>query len=89
MTTAVRTLRRATLEDLRVEIDAIDDSLHDLLMHRAGLAADIARLKNAGLGRDGAFFRPGREARVIGTDANPMSVRGQSGHSQSTRGEKA
>lgn len=46
MSTAVRTLRRATLEDLRAEIDAIDRSLHHFLMRRAGLAADIARLKN-------------------------------------------
>ncbi|MGE5537497.1 MAG: chorismate mutase [Gemmatimonas sp.] len=65
MSTAVRTLRRATLEDLRAEIDAIDESLHDLLMRRAGLAADIARLKSAAPGAGGAFFRPGREAAVI------------------------
>jgi chorismate mutase-like protein len=77
MTTAVRTLSRATLEDLRAEIDAIDDSLHDLLMRRASLASEIARLKNGGASpvnstvergrkRDqGAFFRPGREAAVV------------------------
>lgn len=76
MTTAVRTLSRATLEDLRAEIDAIDDSLHDLLMRRASLASAIARLKNGGAmsasavtrepKRDqGAFFRPGREASVV------------------------
>src|SRR5690242_16970871 len=77
MTTAVRTLSRATLEDLRAEIDAIDDSLHDLLMRRASLASEIARLKNGGASpadstgkrgrkRDqGAFFRPGREASVV------------------------
>jgi chorismate mutase / prephenate dehydratase len=75
MTTAVRTLRRATLDDLRAEIDAIDDSLHDLLMRRAGLAADIARLKDGAAKasrnarperRDqGPFFRPGREASVV------------------------
>jgi len=65
MTTAVRTLRRATLEDLRAKIDAIDESLHDLLMRRAGLAADIARLKNAAPGANGVFFRAGREAEVM------------------------
>ncbi|HTI86647.1 MAG TPA: chorismate mutase [Alphaproteobacteria bacterium] len=65
MTTAVRTLRRATLEDLRAKIDAIDDSLHDLLMRRAGLAADIARLKTAAPGSNGVFFRAGREAAVV------------------------
>jgi len=82
MTTAVRTLSRATLEDLRAEIDAIDDSLHDLLMRRASLAADIARLKNggaaapAGKRNQGPFFRPGREAavvrRILGRHAGPF-----------------
>lgn len=66
MSTAVRTLRRATLDDLRAEIDAIDDSLHDLLMRRAGLAGDIARLKaKAPTGASGPLFRPGREAAIV------------------------
>ena len=66
MSTAVRTLRRATLDDLRAEIDAIDDSLHDLLMRRAGLAGDIARLKaKAPMGASGPLFRPGREAAIV------------------------
>jgi chorismate mutase/prephenate dehydratase len=66
MSTAVRTLRRATLDDLRAEIDAIDDSLHDLLMRRAGLAGDIARLKaKAPAGASGPLFRPGREAAIV------------------------
>ena len=66
MSTAVRTLRRATLDDLRAEIDAIDDSLHDLLMRRAGLAGDIARLKaKAPVGASGPLFRPGREAAIV------------------------
>jgi chorismate mutase-like protein len=66
MSTAVRTLRRATLDDLRAEIDAIDDSLHDLLMRRAGLAGDIARLKGkAPSGAGGPLFRPGREAAIV------------------------
>jgi chorismate mutase-like protein len=68
MTTAFPNPRRATLEDLRAEIDAIDDSLHDLLMRRAGLAAAIARLKNgkgAAGQAAGAFFRPAREAGVV------------------------
>lgn len=63
MTTAVPILRLKTLDDLRAEIDAIDDSLHDLLMRRAGLAADIAGLKTAS--GSGVLFRPGREAAVV------------------------
>jgi chorismate mutase-like protein len=63
MNTAAPLLRPKTLDDLRVEIDAIDDSLHDLLMRRAGLAADVARLK-ASTG-PGPLFRPGREAAVV------------------------
>ncbi|HET9150052.1 MAG TPA: chorismate mutase [Alphaproteobacteria bacterium] len=66
MSTAVPNPRHATLEDLRAEIDAIDESLHDLLMRRAGLAAAIARLKNGKKGADAAtFFRPAREAAVL------------------------
>lgn len=66
MSTAVPTPRQATLEDLRAEIDAIDESLHDLLMRRAGLAAAIARLKNGKKeGGGGPFFRPAREAAVV------------------------
>jgi chorismate mutase/prephenate dehydratase len=87
MTTAVRTLSRATLEDLRAEIDAIDDSLHDLLMRRASLASDIARLKNGAANgavkasakqqrAQGPFFRPGREAsvvrRILGRHSGPF-----------------
>jgi chorismate mutase / prephenate dehydratase len=63
MTTAVPILRPKTLDDLRAEIDAIDDSLHDLLMGRAALASDIARLKAAS--GAGPLFRPGREAAVV------------------------
>lgn len=86
MTTAVRTLSRATLEDLRAEIDAIDDSLHDLLMRRASLASDIARLKSGAVPSSAkrsaakreqtGFFRPGREAavvrRILGRHAGPF-----------------
>jgi len=42
MTTAVDTLRRAILEDLRAEIDAIGESFHDLPMRRAGPVAVAA-----------------------------------------------
>lgn len=49
------------LDDLRREIDEIDDTLHDLLMRRTELAGQIGAAKG-----DGAvYIRPGREARVL------------------------
>jgi chorismate mutase len=45
-------------------------------MRRAGLAADIARLKNAATGANGVFFRAGREAevmrRIVGRHRGPF-----------------
>ncbi|MCW5749156.1 MAG: chorismate mutase [Alphaproteobacteria bacterium] len=49
------------LDDLRQQIDAIDDTLHDLLMRRAELVDRISASKPAG----GLALRPGREAQVI------------------------
>ena len=49
------------LDDLRQQIDGIDDTLHDLLMRRAELVERIAAAKAAG----GLALRPGREAQVI------------------------
>jgi chorismate mutase-like protein len=49
------------LDDLRRQIDTIDDSLHDLLMRRAELVDRIGASKAAG----GLALRPGREAQVI------------------------
>ena len=49
------------LDDLRQQIDGIDDTLHDLLMRRAELVERIAAAKPAG----GLALRPGREAQVI------------------------
>ena len=34
-----------TIQDLRAQIDAVDDQMHDLLMQRAGLVEQIGRLK--------------------------------------------
>ena len=48
------------LEDLRAEIDAIDDQLHDLFMRRAKLAAQVLAAKG-----DGPIMRPGREAEIL------------------------
>ncbi|MBM3597556.1 MAG: chorismate mutase [Alphaproteobacteria bacterium] len=51
----------AALEDLRREIDRVDDSIHDLLIHRVGIVQRIAQVKREG----GLRFRPGREARML------------------------
>src|SRR3546814_489049 len=50
-----------SLDDLRREIDEIDDAIHDLLMRRPELARPIGRAK----GQGAVFMRPGREARVL------------------------
>ncbi len=50
------------LDDLRVEIDAIDDGLHDLIMRRADV---VARIKEAKEDTGGPVFWPGREAEVL------------------------
>ncbi|WP_160936134.1 chorismate mutase [Teichococcus coralli] len=50
------------LASLRVEIDRIDDALHDLLMRRADIVAQMA----ASRVKAGApSFRPGREAQIL------------------------
>jgi chorismate mutase-like protein len=51
-----------TLEDLRREIDEIDDETHDLLMRRTKLVDAIGALKKS----DGVpAIRPGREAKIL------------------------
>lgn len=49
-----------TLDDLRGEIDRIDDAILDLLTRRARIAAEIAPLKQGS-----QRLRPGREAAVL------------------------
>ncbi len=49
-----------SLEELRREIDRIDDAMHDLMMRRAELAQRIRRVKG-----DGPAFRPAREAQLL------------------------
>lgn len=54
------------IDALRREVDSIDDAMHDLLMRRAEVVARIGALKARSSGGAGeAFFRPGREARVL------------------------
>jgi len=50
-----------SLEDLRREIDAIDDAVHDLLMRRTGLIGQVIIAK----GPTPTPLRPGREAAIL------------------------
>lgn len=50
------------LNELRGEIDTIDDSLHDLIMRRADV---VERIKEAKQDSGGPIFWPGREAEVL------------------------
>ena len=51
--------RAGDLPALRAELDRIDNTLHDLLMQRAGIVEFIGRSSKP------AAFRPGREASII------------------------
>lgn len=51
----------ASLEQLRREIDRIDDSIHDLLMQRSQVVERIAAAKPSGR----VTLRPGREATIL------------------------
>lgn len=53
-----------SLDDLRREIDTIDDRLHDALMRRTEIVGRIAELKRRSAGAPLAL-RPGREARIL------------------------
>jgi chorismate mutase-like protein len=56
----------AMLDDLRQQIDEIDSKLHDLLMRRSGIVAEIGQRKGTGkAGAGSGFFRPGREAAIL------------------------
>ena len=52
----------ATLEDLRTEIDAIDNELLALLERRIAIGRRVADAKGAS---SGPFLRPGREAIIL------------------------
>jgi chorismate mutase-like protein len=58
-----------SLEDLRREIDQIDDGIHDLLIRRAEVSHAIAKVKqpNAGAGNGSIVpaLRPAREAAIL------------------------
>ena len=50
-----------SLADLRAQLDRVDDAIHDLLMRRAEVVGEVARLVASGK----VAFRPGREAEII------------------------
>jgi chorismate mutase len=50
-----------SLERLRGELDRLDEALHQLLMERAEVVAELARLRL----KPGVALRPGREAEII------------------------
>ena len=55
-----------TLADVRREIDALDDGLHDLIMQRTRVVARVAAAKaEANGGVVGFAVRPGREAQML------------------------
>ncbi len=58
--------RETRLEDLRAEIDDLDDRIHRLLMRRAEVAARVGESKRAQAGGGlPLLFRPAREAQVL------------------------
>ena len=52
------------LDDLRREIDAIDDAMHDLIMRRASVVETIGTVKRQA-SADGIAIRPAREAMIV------------------------
>lgn len=56
--------RERDLDDLRQEIDAIDESIHDALMRRVAMVGDIASAKRRAGGAASAM-RPAREAQIL------------------------
>lgn len=67
--TAKATAPEMSLAQVRKELDAIDDALHDLLMQRAAVVMKVAEAKAraASAAGEGSFiaFRPGREAQIL------------------------
>ncbi|HYD29258.1 MAG TPA: chorismate mutase [Azospirillaceae bacterium] len=53
---------KPTIEELRREIDEIDDTIHDLLMRRTLVAERIGAVKGS---QERVFLRPGREAVIL------------------------
>ncbi len=59
-------MEQTSIEELRHEIDAVDDQMHDLLMKRVDLVERIGRLKAETAGRETSFaMRPKREIEIM------------------------
>lgn len=56
------------LTELRAKIDAVDESIHNLLMQRSSVIDELIQVKGAAT-QKGAAFRPGREASMMQTIA--------------------
>lgn len=52
-----------SLDELRAEIDRLDDAMHHLLIERGGIIDALVRVKRTG--ETGSAFRPGREADMM------------------------
>ena len=57
-------MKQPSLDTLRLEIDAIDDRIHKLLMNRTELVTEIGNLKQR-TGETGFSLRPAREAAIM------------------------
>jgi chorismate mutase len=57
-------MSQPSLDQIRREIDAVDDAIHDLLMRRAELGEQVVAAKN-GAAPDAPRLRPAREAAIL------------------------
>ncbi|HCV92948.1 MAG TPA: chorismate mutase, partial [Gammaproteobacteria bacterium] len=57
-------MAKKTLDELRVEIDALDKEIQSLIGARAELASAVAEVKKASEDQS-VFYRPEREAQVL------------------------
>ena len=59
-------MEQTNIEELRNQIDSVDDQMHDLLMKRVDLVEQIGRLKAEAAGQGSAFaMRPKREIEIM------------------------
>jgi len=57
-------MAKKTLDELRVEIDSLDQEIQSLIGARAELASAVAEVKKASEDQS-VFYRPEREAQVL------------------------